>query len=120
MLRGFRGRCPHCGEGRLFRKYLKVNDSCPVCGHNLDRYPADDGPAYFTILLVGHLIIAPMLLFPFIWEAPVAIVVPGALTFLLVVTLLLLPRIKGAVVGLLYANNVNRGDHAIQTADRAE
>ena len=52
VLRGLRGTCPRCGEGALFHKYLKVNPACPACGHDLDRYPADDGPAYFTILLV--------------------------------------------------------------------
>jgi uncharacterized protein (DUF983 family) len=118
--RGLRGQCPHCGEGRLFNRYLKINSLCPACGHELDRYPADDGPAYFTILLVGHLVVAPLLLFPFIWLAPVAIVVPAVLIPLTTLTLVLLPRIKGAVVGLLYANNVNRQDQAIQTADRAD
>ncbi|HZZ35168.1 MAG TPA: DUF983 domain-containing protein, partial [Caulobacteraceae bacterium] len=98
MLRGFTGHCPHCGEGRLFYRYLKINHDCPACGHELDRYPADDGPAYFTILLVGHLVIAPLLFFPFVWQAPVALVVPGILIPLTALTLTLLPRIKGAVV----------------------
>jgi uncharacterized protein (DUF983 family) len=120
MLRGLAGRCPHCGEGRLFYRYLKINHDCPACGHELDRYPADDGPAYFTILLVGHLVVAPLLFFPFIWQAPVALVVPGILIPLATLTLTLLPRVKGAVVGLLYANNVNRQDQAIPSADQAD
>ncbi len=120
MLRGLSGRCPHCGEGRLYYRYLKINHDCPACGHELDRYPADDGPAYFTILLVGHLVVAPLLIFPFIWQAPVAILIPSILIPLTALTLLLLPRIKGAVVGLLYANNVNRQDQALPSADQAE
>ena len=120
MLRGLSGRCPHCGEGRLYYRYLKINHDCPACGHELDRYPADDGPAYFTILLVGHLVVAPLLIFPFIWQAPVAILIPSILVPLTALTLLLLPRIKGAVVGLLYANNVNRQDQALPSADQAE
>lgn len=120
MMRGLRGRCPHCGEGALYFRYLKVNPTCPVCKHDLDRYPADDGPAYFTILLVGHLVIAPVLLFAFIREAPIAILLPAVLIPLTGLTLLLLPFIKGAVMGLLYANNINRDDQAIQTADRLD
>jgi uncharacterized protein (DUF983 family) len=120
MLRGLTGHCPHCGEGQLFYRYLKINHDCPACGHELDRYPADDGPAYFTILLVGHLVVAPLLFFPFIWQAPVALVVPGILIPLATLTLTLLPRVKGAVVGLLYANNVNRQDQAIPSADQAD
>src|SRR5690606_36421697 len=44
--RGLRGRCPNCGEGRIFRSFLKVSDSCPVCGEALHHHRADDLPAY--------------------------------------------------------------------------
>ena len=49
LTRGLKGRCPHCGKAALFYRYLKVEPVCQTCGHDLDRYPADDGPAYFTI-----------------------------------------------------------------------
>jgi len=120
MMRGLRGRCPHCGEGALYYRYLKVNPECPACRHPLDDYPADDGPAYFTILLVGHIVVAPILLFSFIHEWPLAVLLPSILIPLLLFTLLLLPRIKGAVMGALYANNIRRQDQAIHTADRAD
>src|SRR5262249_25097301 len=57
--RGLAGRCQNCGKGKLFYRSLKVEPKCRTCGHDLDRYPSDDGPAYFTILIVGHLVIAP-------------------------------------------------------------
>ncbi len=120
LWRGFLGKCPDCGQGALFYKYLKVAPACPVCGHDLDQYPSDDGPAYFTILLTGHLVVAPLLLFPFIWKAPVALVVPGVLIPLTLFTLLFLPRVKGAVIGLLYALSVKRQDAALHTADRLD
>jgi uncharacterized protein (DUF983 family) len=120
MLRGLRERCPDCGKGHLFFRYLKVSPACGRCGHDLDQYPSDDGPAYFTILLVGHAIVLPMLLFPFIWRAPVGIVVPAVLIPLAGLTLLTLPRVKGAVIGLLYALKVRRQDGALHTADRFE
>ncbi len=116
--RGFRGRCPQCGTGKLFYRYLKASPRCQICDHDLDAYPSDDGPAYFTILIVGQLVIAPLLLFPFIWKSPIWVIVPATLIPLAVLTLVLLPRIKGAVIGLHYALRVTRADAHLHTADR--
>ena len=102
LMRGLRHRCPECGEGRLYRSYLKVEPVCEACGHELGSYPADDGPAYFTILIVGHLVVAPLLFFPWIWEASPWITVP--------LTLLLLPRVKGAVIGALWAIRLRKAE----------
>lgn len=120
MSRGLSGHCPQCGQGKLYRAYLKVEDACPACGLDLDRYPADDGPAYLTILLVGHLVIAPMLFFRQVWDSNPWIVLPILLSALMSLVLLLLPPIKGAFMGLLYRLNVTRGDARLHTADRAD
>ena len=122
MFRGLRGRCPHCGKGKLLYRYLKVEPVCQSCGHDLDRYPSDDGPAYFTVLIVGHLVIVPFLILasPLIWKGPLEIIIPAALAGVAVVTLTALPIIKGVVVGLLYALDINRGDAKLHTADAAE
>jgi uncharacterized protein (DUF983 family) len=56
-LRGFRGRCPACGKGSMFRKFLKVNDACPECGEELHHQRADDFPAYLVIVIVGHILV---------------------------------------------------------------
>ena len=121
MSRGLAGRCPHCGKGRMFYRYLKVEPVCQTCGHDLDRYPADDGPAYFTVLIVGHLVIVPFLILgaPLIWKAPLQYLIPGALVAVGAITLVALPVIKGAVVGLLYALDINRADAHLHTADPA-
>jgi uncharacterized protein (DUF983 family) len=100
--RGLAERCPNCGEGKLYAKYLKVEPVCAACGHDLAHYPADDGPAYFTILIVGHLVVAPLLLFPWIWQADPLVVLPLTLIPLLALTMILLPRIKGAFIGVLW------------------
>jgi uncharacterized protein (DUF983 family) len=118
MSRGLRGRCPQCGTGRLFYRYLKVSPACPVCRLDLDSYPSDDGPAYFTILLMGHLVVAPLLLFAFIWRSPIWVILPATLIPLTVLTLAMLPRTKGAVIGALYALRVSRADAGLHTADR--
>jgi uncharacterized protein (DUF983 family) len=120
MSRGLRGRCPRCGTGHLFYRYLKVSPVCPDCRLDLDSFPSDDGPAYFTILLVGHLVVAPLLLFPFIWRSPIWVILPATLIPLTVATLAILPRTKGAVIGALYALRINRADAAIHTADRLD
>ncbi|MBS0488847.1 MULTISPECIES: DUF983 domain-containing protein [unclassified Phenylobacterium] len=120
MLRGLKGRCPACGEGKLFSRYLKVQPTCSHCGLDLAKYPADDGPAYFTILIVGHLVVAPLLIFPVIWEASPAIVLPATLIPLAIVTLVLLHVTKGWFIGLLYALGVKQGDRAVHTADVAD
>ena len=102
MKRGLLLRCPNCGHGKLYRKYLKVQD-CPACGHENSRYPADDAPPYFTILIIGHLVIAPMLFFHFILTWPVGWVIATTLPAIAILTLVLLPRVKGAVIGAQWA-----------------
>lgn len=112
LKRGLSHRCPNCGDGRLYRRYLKVSPICEACGHELGLYPADDGPAYFTIFLVGHVIIAPMLFFPWIWEASPWLVAPVVLIPLAALTLLTLPRVKGAVIGTLWAIKIRKAEDA--------
>jgi uncharacterized protein (DUF983 family) len=101
--RGFRRRCPNCGEGRLFKGYLAVEGHCAACGHDNGQYRADDAAPYFTILVIGHLVIGPILIFPFILTAPIGLVLGTTLPALTIVTLCLLPVIKGAVIGGLWA-----------------
>lgn len=112
MKRGAAMRCPNCGQGALYRKYLKVQ-ACPACGNDNARYPADDAPPYFTILIVGHLVVAPLLFFPWIWQANTAIVLATVMPALLVLTLTLLPVVKGAIVGLHWALEVR---HEVEEA----
>lgn len=103
MLRGWRRRCPHCGRGPLLKSYLKVNDACAVCREELFHHRADDGPAYLTIFLVGHLM-APLLHFAFVhWR-------PEPLTLFTIfaigcvaLSLYLLPRLKGVIIGYQWA-----------------
>ncbi|MBC9245633.1 DUF983 domain-containing protein [Paracoccus sp. 11-3] len=112
MWRGTRGRCPSCGEGKMFRSYLKVSDECPVCGEELHHQRADDGPAYLTILIVSHLA-APMLLAYFIAFRPSAITMITVFGIgTIISSLLLLPLIKGAFVGFQWARRMHGFDHA--------
>jgi len=118
--RGLSQHCPNCGKGGIYRAYLKVRPNCEACGHELARYPADDGPAYLTILLIGHLIVGPALFFPVVWETPPQISLPIILSVLTAVTLLALPRVKGGWIGMMYALQVTDRDHRVHTADTAD
>jgi uncharacterized protein (DUF983 family) len=120
IFRGARGRCPACGTGKLFWKYLKVSERCAACDEDLARYPADDGPAYLTILVVGHLVVAPLLFFPIVWRANPAYTLPLILIPLATITLALLPRIKGGWIGLMYALGVKDTHARLHTADAAD
>ena len=120
MNRGLKGACPACGKGPLFWRYLKVEPACHSCGHDLARYPADDGPAYFTILLVGHLIVAPLLLFPIVWESNAWVTVPVLMVSLALIALAALPRVKGGWIGMMYALGVTSKEARFHTADAAD
>ena len=103
LLRGWSQRCPACGKGALYGKYLKVNDACATCGQELHHHRADDAPPYFTMLIVGHVIVGLVLAVevryhPDLW---VHAMLWGPATLLL--SLWLLPRIKGALIGLQWA-----------------
>lgn len=104
MLRGFMGRCPNCGEGKLFRAFTKTVDHCAVCGEDISHHRADDLPAYLVITIVGHIVLggfmaAELMLEWTSWQH-LALWVP--LTIIL--SLALLQPVKGAVVGLQWAN----------------
>ena len=99
LKRGLRRRCPNCGGGKLFRGYLKVQDQCVVCHHDNGQYPADDAPPYFTILLVGHLVVAPLLAVTVLWQIPTFYLAGALVPLVGVITLTALPYIKGGVIG---------------------
>ena len=107
MWRGFRRRCPQCGDGHMFTGFLKVVDRCPVCQESLSGHRADDGPAYLTILIVGHLL-APILIYAFVEYRPDPLLLATIFTVGTVgLSLYLLPRLKGLVVGIQWANRMH-------------
>lgn len=112
--RGLRCRCPKCGEGRILEKYLKVRANCPACGEAMHHHRADDGPAYLTILIVGHLM-APMIHIVFTTWRPDPLTM--ALSFSIacvILSLLLLPRLKGMIVGIQWSRRMH-GFGAVET-----
>ena len=106
MWAGWRRKCPACGDGQLMGGYLQVNDTCPECGTELHHHRADDGPAYLTILFVGHLM-APLLLIVFeVWRPQPLVLFAIFAVGTVALSLYLLPRLKGAMVGLQWAKRM--------------
>ena len=103
MKRGFLGKCPACGQGRLFRGFVKSVDACAVCGERMDHQRADDFPPYIVVTIVGHLVLGGYMMTDLVlplstWQhlalwAPVT----------LVSALALMQPVKGAVIGLQWA-----------------
>jgi len=107
LRRGYRRTCPCCGEGALFEGYLKLRQNCPVCHEDLSPARADDGPAYLTILIVGHVMI-PFLHIAFTMWRPDPMVLFAVFGIAcLALSLYLLPRLKGAVVAFQWAREMH-------------
>jgi len=113
LARGLACRCPACGKTKLFDGYLRVTKACSNCGAPLGSARADDAPPYFTILIVGHLVIPTMLVVQRAFDPSTltasAIFVP--LTIALVLGLL--RPIKGATVGLMLRLNMMKTEDEI-------
>ena len=103
MKRGFVGRCPRCGQGKLFRAFLKVADHCTVCALDFTPHRADDLPAYLVIVIVGHIVVPLALLIETNYSPPVALQLAIYLPLTFVASLGLLQPVKGAVVGVQWA-----------------
>ena len=106
ILKGIRLKCPSCGSGPLMKSYLKTRDTCAVCGEEIHHHRADDGPAYMTILVVGH-IMAPMMLIVFTTFRPDPVLMAVGFTIgLVALALFLLPRFKGMFVAIQWAKRM--------------
>jgi uncharacterized protein (DUF983 family) len=101
--RGLRGRCPRCGEGKLFCAFLKVGNTCSVCDLDFTPHRADDLPAYLVIVIVGHIVVPTALWIETDYSPPVWLQLAIYLPFTLVASLALLQPVKGAVVGMQWA-----------------
>jgi uncharacterized protein (DUF983 family) len=112
MLRGFRCRCPNCGEGKLFAGYLKSVDQCAACGETFTHHRADDLPPYLTVFIVGHIVVALFMASEEMIDVSMwthlAIWVPTTL----LLSLVLLRPLKGATIGLQWAIRMHGFGHS--------
>ena len=103
MLRGAFNRCMKCGRGHLFNGFLKNNTTCSVCGEEFHHHRADDAPPYFTITIVGHIIIPALLVVEVLWRPAIWIHMTLWLPLTVLLSLGLMRPIKGALIGLQWA-----------------
>ncbi|MBN9309763.1 DUF983 domain-containing protein [Devosia sp.] len=101
---GIACRCPNCGKGKLFRAYLKLNQTCANCGLDLSSARADDFPPYIAIFIVGHVLVGWMLHAEMSGPSDPMLYVLTMIPAAILLPLVMLPSIKGAVVGLQWAN----------------
>jgi uncharacterized protein (DUF983 family) len=120
LLRGVALKCPACGVGAMFRRYLKVADTCPQCGEELHHHRADDAPAYFTIVIVGHIVVSLVLAVEMAYRPPRWLHAALWLPLTVILTLAFLPSVKGALVGLQWALRMHGFDpNAKEEVERA-
>jgi len=103
MLRGSRSKCPACGKGSLYTSYLKVADTCPECSEELFHHRSDDAPPYFTLLIACHFIVAGVMFVEDYYHPSYWLHIAMWFPLTIGLCLWLLPRIKGALIGLQWA-----------------
>lgn len=101
---GFRGRCPRCGEGRLYKSFLKVTDKCAVCDLDLSREDAGDGAVPFIVFLVGAICAGFGVWMNLVVGAPIWLSVLLLTVLCFVLVMVLLPKTKGLLIALQYIN----------------
>ena len=106
MWRGTMCKCPHCGQGKMFRAYLKVADNCDVCGEQLNLHRADDFPPYIAIMIVGHILVAVMMHMDMTYHVNPLTYLYTMIPLAVIMPLAMLPSIKGSIVGLQWANRM--------------
>jgi uncharacterized protein (DUF983 family) len=118
LTRGWRQNCPSCGEGRLYSKYLKVHDTCPKCGTELYHQRADDAPPYFVMTITVHIVVGGILILESLYSPPTWVQLAIWMPTLVLLSLWLLPRVKGALIDYQWALKMHGfGNTAFDGAD---
>lgn len=106
---GMAGRCPRCGEGRLFKGFLKVRPRCEACGLDFGFADSADGPAVFIMLIAGFAVLGSALYVEIAYEPPIWLHLAIWLPLSVVVCLAMMRPLKGLAVALQYANQAGEG-----------
>ncbi|MEQ8347156.1 MAG: DUF983 domain-containing protein [Sneathiellaceae bacterium] len=105
---GLKGRCPRCGEGRLFRGFLDIRDACPACGLDYSKVDSGDGPAVFVIFLVGFVVVALALWLEVAYTPPIWLHMALWLPLIVILSLGLLRPFKATLIALQYRNKASQ------------
>ncbi|VAX07188.1 hypothetical protein MNBD_ALPHA03-1217 [hydrothermal vent metagenome] len=103
ILTGLKRKCPSCKTGKIFSGYLKLAEKCSNCAAPIGQIRADDFPPYLTIFIVAHIIIPALVIVEINYQPPM---VPQMIFWsatAIVMSLALLPLLKGGVVGFMWS-----------------
>jgi uncharacterized protein (DUF983 family) len=112
LARGFAMKCPNCGRGRLFGRFLKVVDHCEVCAEDYTPQRADDFPAYLVIVIVGHIVVPALLAVAVAYDPPAWLQLAIWLPITLFASLGLLQPVKGTIVALQWQTGMHGFEQA--------
>ncbi|MEP2706922.1 MAG: DUF983 domain-containing protein [Roseibium sp.] len=106
---GLSGKCPRCGQGKLFDGFLSVKKSCMVCGLDFEFADSGDGPAVFVIMIVGFLIVGLVLFVELSYQPPIWLHLLLWLPLTTVMAAGVLRPLKGLMIGLQYRHSAEEG-----------
>jgi uncharacterized protein (DUF983 family) len=106
---GLAGRCPRCGQGRLFQGFVTLAPSCRNCGLDFAFADAGDGPAIFVTLFAGFILVGLALFVEVTWEPPYWVYFVIFLPVTLILCLGMLRPLKGVLIALQYRNKAEQG-----------
>jgi uncharacterized protein (DUF983 family) len=99
--RALLGHCPACGEGKLFKSYLKQVENCAACGERLGHIRADDAAPWGTIILVGHVFL-PLAFLVDVNFMPTWAAIAMWVSLFSLLSLAVLPRSKALFLAILW------------------
>jgi uncharacterized protein (DUF983 family) len=103
IARAVAGKCPACGRRKFFRSYLHQVENCSPCGEHFGKNHADDGPAWLTIIIVGHLVVPSALYAETVFRWPLLVSIAVWPLMALALTLAVLPRAKAVFIAAIWA-----------------
>ena len=101
IARAVAGKCPACGRGKFFRSYLHQMENCSSCGEHFGKIHADDGPAWLTIIVVGHLVVPSALYAETVFRWPLWVSITIWPLTALALRLAILPRAKAVFIAAI-------------------
>jgi uncharacterized protein (DUF983 family) len=109
ILAGLAGRCPRCGNGKMFSGFLGLKPTCDACGLDYSFVDAGDGPAVFVILIAGFIVVGAALAVETLYQPPFWLHAAMWLPLILVTTLAPLRALKGVLIALQYHHKAAEG-----------
>ena len=117
--RGLARRCPRCGEGATLTGYLTRVPDCSVCGEDFSHISADDGPAWATLIVVGHALAPFLIILGRDERIPVWAAIAALAAMMLAGVWWCLPRFKGLFIALIWRTSATGEDVFTHPAARS-